>query len=268
MSESFKIVTWNLHRAAATSAAWDYLLDINPDLALLQEVGAIPDAVTRNYACQRVRAMGLTALQQFHTAILVRGEIGRPIPLSGSRPWIDAILTANAGNLLAHEVHPSSGAPLKVISVYSPPFQIPARYREGADLDALRRTQRRGVWLTDVLLAALENCPPDLGDRWIIAGDFNLAETFDREHWSAGGNAAWLERMDRLGFTECLRQARGVPTPTFKHSGGSVRHQMDHVFVTRPLASQLITGETGDPGRVFASPLLSDHLPVIANFAS
>lgn len=266
MSESFKVATWNLHRAAPTSATWTYLPEISPDLALLQEVGRLPTDVMEAYNCRLERAMGVTALQQFHTAILVRGEIGPRLPLVGAHPWIDVILEAYSGNLVAYEVCPRSGPPLKVLSVYSPPFQIPARFTEGADLAALRRTQQRGVWLTDVLLAALEHCPPDPEDRWIIAGDFNLAETFDREHWSAGGNTAWLERIGKLGFTECLREARGAPTPTFRHSSGSIRHQMDHIFVTRPLASQLVACVAGDPERVFASPLLSDHLPVVATF--
>jgi endonuclease/exonuclease/phosphatase family metal-dependent hydrolase len=140
-------------------------------------------------------------------------------------------------------------------------------YLEGADLDALGRTQQRGVWLTDVLLAALEHCRPDPEDRWIIAGDLNLSETFDRERWSAGGNAAWLARMSGLGFTECLRQSRGGLTPTFRHSLGGIWHQIDHVFVSRPLSSHLLVCETGNPERVFAPPHLSDHLPVVASFA-
>jgi exonuclease III len=266
MSEPFRVVTWNLHRAAVTSPAWTYFREVSPDLALLQEVGRIPADIAEAYTCRVERAMGITALQQFHTAILVRGDIGTPMKLAGARPWIDSILNAYSGNLVAYDVCPRGGFPIKVISVYSPPFQVPVRFRESADFDALRRTQKRGVWLTDVLLAALEHCPPNPEERWVIAGDFNLAETFDRERWSAGGNALWLERMGKLGFTECLRQSQSVPTPTFRHSSGSVRHQMDHIFVTRPLASELVACAPGDSGRVFASPLLSDHLPVVATF--
>lgn len=267
MSRPFKVVTWNLHRASATSGAWDYLLELDPDVALLQEVGLIPSAVTREYDCRCAQAMGQAAPQRFHTAILVRGQIGPSFRLASPRPWIDAILSAYAGNLFACEICPRRGSPLKVISVYSPPWPIPSRYHDGADLDALGRTQQRGVWLTDVLLAALEHCRPDSEDRWIIAGDLNLSETFDRERWSAGGNGAWLDRMSGLGFTECLRHSQGMLMPTFRHSRGGIWHQMDHVFASRSLSSNLLSCETGNADRVFASPLLSDHLPVVASFA-
>ena len=60
MSEPLKVVTWNLHRASAASGAWHYLLELDPDIALLQEVNSVPPEVTREYACLRVRAMGLT----------------------------------------------------------------------------------------------------------------------------------------------------------------------------------------------------------------
>ena len=268
MSRLFKVVTWNLHCASITNGAWDYLLELDPDVAFLQEVGPVPPAVTREYDCLRVRAMGQTALQRFHTTILVRGQIGFSIPLSGPRAWVDAILAAYAGNLPTHVIHPRGGPSLKVMSVYSPPWQIPSRYLDGVDLDVLRRTQQRGVWLTDILLAALEHSRPDPDERWIIAGDLNLSESFDREKWSAGGNGAWLERMRALGFVECLRQVKGVLTPTFKHSRGGVWHQMDHIFVSQSLASKLVTCETGDAGRVFGPPRLSDHLPVGATLQS
>jgi hypothetical protein len=125
--------------------------------------------------------------------------------------------------ILDHSVVPDKAGP-SLIRVPAPAPQIPARYFDGADLDALRRTQQRGVWLTDVLLAALEQRPPDPRDRWLIAGALNLAETFDAEKWSAGGNTAWLDRMRILGSTECLRRAQGRPIPTFQHSG---RMQVD-----------------------------------------
>jgi len=266
MSQPFKVVTWNLHRASAASGAWHYLFELDPDIALLQEVNAVPPAVTREYACFRTRSMGQTALQNFHTVILVRGEIGEPVPLSGPRPWIDDTLETYAGNLPGRVVHPRGGPPLKVISAYSPPWQIPWHYFDGADLDALKATQQHGVWLVDLLLAALEHCPPDSGERWIIAGDLNLSETYDHDRIFAGGNGAWLERMSSLGLVECLRQARGELTPTFRHPRGGISHQIDHLFVTQALASQLVNCETGSAERVFGSPLLSDHLPVIATF--
>lgn len=71
--------------------------------------------------------------------------------------------------------------------------------------------------------------------------------------------------MRALGFIECLRQVKGALTPTFKHARGSLRHQMDHIFVSQALVSQLIACDTGNAERVFGPPRLSDHLPVVAS---
>jgi hypothetical protein len=46
MNLQHRIVTWNCNGRAA---AWDYLLDLHPDVALLQEVGPIPEQVKKVY---------------------------------------------------------------------------------------------------------------------------------------------------------------------------------------------------------------------------
>jgi exonuclease III len=48
-----RIISWNVRRASATSPAWKYLLDCAPDLALLQEVGTVPDSVQRGIRFSR-----------------------------------------------------------------------------------------------------------------------------------------------------------------------------------------------------------------------
>lgn len=120
--------------------------------------------------------------------------------------------------------------------------------------------------MTDVLLAALEHCPPNPTDRWIIGGDLNLSETFMRERGFAAGNGEWLARVSNLGQAECLRKARGTLTPTFRHTSGWIEHQIDHLFVTEPLASRLLTCDVGSQQTVFATPMLSDQLPIVAYF--
>jgi exonuclease III len=268
MTSPLTVVTWNLHGANAGSRAWEYLREFAPDVALLQEARSIPLDILSEYDSHRVRAMGITAPQEFDTVVLVRGRaIPLARPLAGPRPWIDAILSAYAGNLVACEVFPDAGPPLTVMSVYSPPWPIPAQYLDDSDLEALRRTQQRDVWLTDVLLAALEHSPPHPAEHWIIAGDLNLSETMTRERGFAGGNAEWLARVGALGLTECLRKAQAALTPTFKHTSGWMEPQIDHLFVTEALAARLVSCEVGSREKVFADPLLSDHLPVVATFA-
>jgi exonuclease III len=130
------------------------------------------------------------------------------------------------------------------------------------------------VWGTDILWEALRNIGVTDAE-WVIGGDFNSSETFDCD-WQdrnnkrygirTSGNAASLGRMRRLGFTECLRRTEDDPiVPTFRHSRGGIEHQMDHLFVSKGLASRLDRCTVGDQSIIFRNSI-SDHLPVIADF--
>jgi endonuclease/exonuclease/phosphatase family metal-dependent hydrolase len=55
--------------------------------------------------------------------------------------------------------------------------------------------------------------------------------------------------------------------PTFRNpSNGQIVHQLDHLFVSAKLATHLTSCKTGERDRVFGESL-SDHLPIIADFA-
>jgi len=74
--------------------------------------------------------------------------------------------------------------------------------------------------------------------------------------------------MTRSGYTECLRAWTGRLTPTFRNTAdGAVRHQIDHLFVSGLLEKSLLKCEVGSAARVFNGGL-SDHLPIIADFAT
>jgi hypothetical protein len=45
VEKQFRVISWNCKRALANSRVWDYLLDLDPTIALLQEVGTIPTHV-------------------------------------------------------------------------------------------------------------------------------------------------------------------------------------------------------------------------------
>jgi len=44
-----RVVVWDMRKATNASPAWNYFLELAPDLALLQEVGSIPETVGRTY---------------------------------------------------------------------------------------------------------------------------------------------------------------------------------------------------------------------------
>jgi len=265
MTNQFTAISWNCRRAKADSQVWDYLLELNPDIALLQEVVTIPPKVLDQFASYQQRpAFNSGALQKFSTAILVRGQVGNPIDLSGLAPWVDVELERFPGNLICRELILEKGLTIKSISVYNPAYGIDLKQLEGIDISGVRLKQNSGLWIEDILWASLKFHQLSPMDSWIIAGDFNMSETFDHPH--PRGNREYLDRMAGIGLTECLRKSKGALTPTFRNPrGGAVVHQMDHLFVTESLASRLISCDTGSQKRVFDGGL-SDHLPLIAHF--
>ena len=93
-----RICSWNVRRASAGSAVWQYLEEISPDVALLQEVTSIPIFIAAEYQS----VMRQAADNRFHTAILTRGTISDAVQLSSRWDWVNRELELYQGNLLAH----------------------------------------------------------------------------------------------------------------------------------------------------------------------
>lgn len=49
MTTKFRIVTWNCRRASSQSGVWDYLLELDPDVAILQDYGTLPEQILQQY---------------------------------------------------------------------------------------------------------------------------------------------------------------------------------------------------------------------------
>lgn len=249
-----RVVVWNCHGAGSASEVWDYLLELDPEIALLQEVRSLPSKIQSTYDWRGHFATSQDGTsQRFQTGILAR-RFGEKIELRGSESWVNAELERFAGNLVAYEVLTSQGKSANVVSVYSP-----AR---------LQLTQNRKGWVPDVLWAALTIAGIADRQRWIVGGDFNLSEPVDFGQDGPRANKEYLDRMTELGLVECLRTSTGRLTPNVRNlCSGMVKHQMDHLFVTQQLGAQLSTCCTGSQDRVFGLGL-SDHLPIIADFVS
>lgn len=262
-----RVVTWSCRGASAKSAVWDYLLELDPDVALLQYVRGLPKTIESRYSVDQrhpVRRNG--APQSYTNAVLVRGSIGNPIRLQGGAPWIDAELDRFAGNFVGLELQPNGGPSLKAICVYNPYWPVDRKRLVGIDVTAVRMPQNRDVWVGDLLWAALYLEKPQPDDPWIVAGNFNTCETFDLGARGPVGGREYLNRMSKLGLVDCLRSAKGVLTPTLRQIQGLVTSQNDYLFVTEALHSRMTACDVGPRERVFEGKL-SDHLPIIADFA-
>jgi len=63
------------------SAVWKLLLELQPDLILLQEVGGIPEEIEKVFNVLSKLAIHKTGkLQKFSTAVLTKGEIIKKLP--------------------------------------------------------------------------------------------------------------------------------------------------------------------------------------------
>ncbi len=272
-----KILTWNIHRATKTSAVWKIIADIQPDIALLQEVGGIPEYLTQNHEIRSRNAITLGGnLQKFSTAILIKGTIVGSINLKSNLDWVNREIEYFKGNIISCIARLNNQEIFHVMSVYSPAWPVARKRLEGIDTSTIQLKGNPEVWATEILWSGLKNTIKDR-ETWIVGGDFNSSETFDKEYQKehnfktgglvSAGNKEIRERMYALGFKECLREYSGRLTPTYKHSSGGIVHQLDHLYVSSILHSRLSNCITGDQNIVFGGSL-SDHLPIIGTFTS
>ena len=262
-----RVVTWNMKSARIGSSAWSYLRDLAPDLALLQEVAETPAewGTTDCRSHTPIRRSG--APQSFKTTLFARSGIVSPIELSCSQPWANDELRRFSGNPVAQRAQCSGFDDLHVVCAYSPPWPVDPARLAGIDVTGIKLARNNSIWMTDLIWDALRDRPGIDRQYWVVGGDFNSAPTLDDGPGGDRGNREWLDRMRAIGLVDCLAHARGGPIPTFRHSRGAIRHQIDHLFVTPPMLARLRDCWVPPQGDIWrADGHLSDHLPVVAEF--
>ena len=257
--------------------SWDYLCEINPDIALLQEVNSVPEFIVDKFDILYRKAITKAGKpQKFGTAIFVKGKIVELVPLLSEWDWVNKLLERFSGNLVAAKLILDNGFAAHAISVHSPAWDIDSRWFNGTDISelagldisALKLENSPKLWATELLWATLRHLFPMSTVPWIVGGDLNSSVTFDFM-WPGGphGNQEVQDRMIELNFTECLLHSQGQLTPTFMNANDKkVIHQIDHLFVPTKMLSELVSCNVGDSDQVFGG-VLSDHLPIIADFS-
>ena len=116
MDNPFRIVAWNCRGASLKSAAWTYLLELDPDVALLQEVTAVPASVLGAYAWAGAPAVKLSGLpQRFQTGVLVKGDIVGDVALPAPNGWVARELEFFRGNFVAKQLRLRGGFVLEPV---------------------------------------------------------------------------------------------------------------------------------------------------------
>lgn len=261
-----RIVSWNVRRAADASPVWDHLNRLNPDIALLQEVGSIPSFISERYTVAIARATKQSGKKQtFSNVIISRlGEL-RHIVLESETHWVNQEHAFFAGNILTCQME-LYRRPTRIVCVYCPAWPIPDDHIADFDVSEIKLIHNPKVWLTEILWKLLSDNPDFKSYSWIVGGDFNSSETFDH-CWKGGprGNKEIIDRMNALGLYDALRSKNGGLVPTFKSPrGGKLIHQMDHLYMTNDLLIAASDCYTDHHDIIFGGNL-SDHLPIIAD---
>jgi exonuclease III len=147
-----KIITWNVHGAQNDSAVWGVLLNLHPDIVLLQEVGAFPSQLADTFDIVSRPAIYKTGKpRRFSTAVLVRGKILEEVALSPEFAWVNHELEFFKGNLISCRVQPKDHQPLIAVSVYSPAWAVGRERLKEVDVSQVKTKINPDVWVTDIL---------------------------------------------------------------------------------------------------------------------
>ena len=260
-----KIITWNMRRATGKSVAWDYLKELNPDIALLQEVNGIPESITAEYSVHCLPATTKTGnRQRFSSVILSKYPFVGDLELSSTIAWVNDAREFFRGNIIAKVIE-VNGQLLNVVNTYSPAWIVPATFTDGVDVTGIKLNQNPHVWATEILWKVLVDYPSIQDAPWIVGGDLNSSETFDYQKKNRPrGNLEIIERMNALGLFDALRTHHGCLVPTHKNNrGGKIIHQLDHLYMSKSLVESIKDCQIGRHEDVFDSKL-SDHVPIIA----
>jgi len=176
-----RVITWNIHGAKFESLVWEFLLEMNPDIILLQEVGSIPQKIESIYDIFSRAAINKTGKpQKFNTAVLTKGKILREIPLSSEFEWVNRELDFIKGNLISCLIQLPNQETMNAVSVYSPAWPVDKVRLSGIDVSQVKLKLNPEVWVTEIIWSALKTIVSGK-ETWIVGGDYNSSETFDRD---------------------------------------------------------------------------------------
>jgi len=269
-----KVLVWNINGATESSDAWKYISKHSPDVALLQEVGSIPHNITKEYNITSVSAVRRTGgSQRFSTVVMAKNSEVQLNPLTSNIKWVNKCLELYRGNLVSVRIT-INGTTYNLVSVYSPAWQIDTTQIAPEQQCEIKLESNAKIFLTEILWASLKDTMKP-NEHWLVGGDFNSSETFDKDWQQANavryglqssGNREIIDRMNNLGLRDVVREHHGEIVPTYKAvRGNDFLHQMDHLYVSSPVLASLEACSVGDHSLILEQKL-SDHLPIESTF--
>ena len=254
-----RIISWNMAGGFAYDAdkherAWRYLKDLDPDVALLQEV-VIP------------------AWAEGHWPSIVAARKYAPVFGKPDVPWGSSILTKSEAveayvpeeNSWLKELWGSVclarlglKVPLWLASIHSNAYPLSPERLARLPLGELRRCHEQKLWEIEII--ARELVTLTRGEDLVAGGDLNSGLLFDKTY-RYDNNERLFSNLAEQGLVD-LRVAAGIEEEQqtyFKEGRGP--YQLDHVFASAGLADRVkswrwrVLSEVAERG-------LSDHAPI------
>ena len=262
MSDStVRIVSWNM---AHKQDSWRYLLDMECDLALLQEACRPPDDIAEKVNIDPVpwpaserdsRVKWRSAIAVLSDRVAVEWLNAEPI----GRAAYGRLAVSSPGTFAAAQVRPHASAPFMVVSMY-------------AELESPLEGEGRWIFSDSSAHRLVSDLAAFVGrqhgHRIVAAGDLNLMRGYSADgspYWAARYQTVF-DRMEAMGLP-CIgpqypdgRQAEPWPealpkdslnVPTWHLPGRSpamADRQLDYVFASRGIADSLSVRALNEPG--------------------
>jgi hypothetical protein len=257
------VLTWNMRRSSPDSHSWDIIRKLSPDVCLLQEVGGIPKDISDWYKILQEKATNKNGVPQKFSTVILSKEPIEQFRLKSSIEWVSKQLDFFSGNFLCGSTN-IDGNKINLISVYSPAWIVNPDNINHSEIKGIKLELAKEIWPTEILYSGLINEKITVDEHWIIGGDFNSSPTFDTL-WPGGprGCQEIIDRLYALNLRESLFEHNQQNVPTFRNpKGGKIIHQIDHVFLSEKLFSNLISSNVLSDFGVFENKL-SDHYPIL-----
>jgi exonuclease III len=228
---------------------WNFLKNLNPDIALLQEVK--PSLEEGSTTAEELGA----GYQVYFHSLPERGRgWGSVVAVKGKydiKDYSSCFKSSYEGSpaLMCFDILLPDGKWLTIINLYganaSNPFNTTRfcsttmHYMLSDITPLVHKTYRKNPFI-------------------VLAGDFNVSTQWDATH-NDPAHKLVFDRINDLGLINCTEKKYGRHVLTHVHRNSEVPWQDDYIFVTEPLYDRLVDCKVHDRESIED---MSDHLPV------
>src|SRR5438477_2798922 len=249
-----RVISWNMGMASESRAkpglheqAWHYLLGLGPDLALVQE--ALPPSWVRTEGTLihgPIKQWGSAVFSPRYPLERVRLPERSNLRAFGSYLAFALASLPDGSDALAASVHARHGT---------------ATRAQLGDLrvEDTKRPSARSVQANDAIFFGLQEV---VGDRYIVAGDWNTARKQGSESRDRVGTE-FFERARERGWYDCVRERLGDQELQTWFGPGEIK-QDDHRVCDAGLGS--VAGQPSVAEQAAAGLGLSLHAPLVLDF--